>query len=47
VLQKCGLHRVGTFYYPCADLMPGAQHGDFVYELTRSHWARQRPRIVC
>ena len=41
VLEKCGLRRVRTFRYPDADLMPGAEHGDFVYELTRSDWARQ------
>ena len=41
VLEKCGLRRVKTFYYPDADLMPGAEHGDFVYELTRSDWTRQ------
>ena len=41
VLEKCGLRRVRTFYYPDADLMPGAEHGDFVYELTRSDWTRQ------
>ena len=41
VLEKCGLSRVSTFYYPDADLMPGAEHGDFVYELTRSDWTRQ------
>jgi RimJ/RimL family protein N-acetyltransferase len=41
VLEKCGLRRVRTFYYPDADLMPGAGHGDFAYELTRSDWARQ------
>jgi RimJ/RimL family protein N-acetyltransferase len=41
VLEKCGMHRVKTFYYPDADLMPGAEHGDFVYELTRSEWSRQ------
>ena len=41
VLEKCGLRRVKTFYYPDADLMPGAEHGDFVYELTRSDWIRQ------
>jgi RimJ/RimL family protein N-acetyltransferase len=44
VLEKCGLRRVRTFYYPDADLMPGAEHGDFVYELTRSDWARQEVR---
>lgn len=41
VLENCGMHRVKTFYYPDADLMPGAEHGDFVYELTRSEWSRQ------
>ena len=41
VLEKCGLRRVSTFRYPGADLMPGAGHGDFVYELTRSDWTRQ------
>jgi RimJ/RimL family protein N-acetyltransferase len=41
VLEKCGLRRVRTFHYPDADLMPGAEHGDFVYELTRSDWSSQ------
>lgn len=41
VLEKCGMHRVRTFWYPDADLMPGAEHGDLVYELTRSDWSRQ------
>ena len=40
VLEKCGMRRVRTFYYPDADQMPGAEHGDFVYELTRSDWSR-------
>jgi RimJ/RimL family protein N-acetyltransferase len=41
VLEKCGMRRVRTFYYPDADLMPGAEHGDFVYELTCGDWCRQ------
>jgi RimJ/RimL family protein N-acetyltransferase len=44
VLEKCGLRRAKTFYYPDADLMPGAEHGDFAYELTRSNWTRQVSR---
>jgi RimJ/RimL family protein N-acetyltransferase len=44
VLEKCGMHRVRTFYYPDADLMPGAEHGDYVYELTRSDWTASPPR---
>jgi len=31
VLEKCGMRRVRTFYYPDADLMPGAEHGDYVW----------------
>ena len=44
VLEKCGLRRVRTFYYEGADLMPGAEHGDYVYELTRTDWIRQANR---
>ena len=44
VLEKCGMRRVGTFHYPDADLMPGAEHGDFVYELTRGDWSRSAER---
>jgi RimJ/RimL family protein N-acetyltransferase len=38
VMEKCGMRRVRTFYYPDGHLMPGAEHGDFVYELTRIDW---------
>lgn len=41
VLENCGMRRARTFYYPDADLMPGAEHGDFVYELTRGDWCGQ------
>ena len=41
VLEKCGLRRVRTFYYEGPDLMPGGEHGDYVYELTRTDWIKQ------
>jgi RimJ/RimL family protein N-acetyltransferase len=41
VMEKCGLRRVRTFYYPDAHLMPGGEHGDFLYELVRSDWTKQ------
>ena len=44
VAEKCGMRRVRTFHYPGADLMPGAEHGDFVYELARDDWSRQEER---
>lgn len=39
-----GLRRVRTFYYGDSDLMPAADHGDYVYELTRSDWTSQANR---
>jgi len=41
VMEKCGLRRISTFHHPDAHLMPGGEHGDFVYELTRSDWTAQ------
>ena len=41
VMEKCGMRRVRTFYYEDAELIPGAEHGDVVYELTRGDWTRQ------
>ena len=41
VLEKCGLRRVRTFWYEGPDLMPGAEQGDYVYELTRADWELQ------
>jgi RimJ/RimL family protein N-acetyltransferase len=38
VMEKCGLRRIRTFWYPDAHLMPGSEHGDYVYELTRRDW---------
>lgn len=47
VLEKGGLRRVRTFYYPDAALMPGAEHGDHVYELTRSDWTSRAADRGC
>jgi RimJ/RimL family protein N-acetyltransferase len=41
VMENCGMRLVRTFYYPDAQLMPGGEHGDVVYELTRSEWLSQ------
>lgn len=38
VLEKCRLRRIETFYYEGPDLMPGAEHGDYVYEQSRRDW---------
>ena len=41
VLEKCGLRRIRTFHYPDPGPMPGAEHGDYVYELSRGEWTRR------
>ena len=41
VMEKCGLRRISTFHYPDAHLMPGGEHGDVVYEVTRRDWTAQ------
>lgn len=38
VLEKAGLRHVRTFHGDWPDPLPGAEHGDVVYALTRSEW---------
>ncbi len=42
VLEKAGLRHVRTFFADWPDPIPGAEHGDVVYELTREQWAAGR-----
>jgi RimJ/RimL family protein N-acetyltransferase len=39
VLEKAGLRFVRTFQYPGSDLLPGGEHGDVEYALTREEWS--------
>jgi RimJ/RimL family protein N-acetyltransferase len=39
VLERAGLRLVRTFFVDWPDSIPGAEHGDVVYELTRREWA--------
>jgi RimJ/RimL family protein N-acetyltransferase len=39
VLEKAGLRLVRTFFVEWPEYMPGAEHGDVVYELTHEDWA--------
>jgi len=39
VLEKAGLRLVRTFFVEWPEYMPGAEHGDVAYELTREDWA--------
>ncbi len=38
VLEKAGLRHTRTFHVDWPDPIPGAEHGDVVYELTRAQW---------
>jgi RimJ/RimL family protein N-acetyltransferase len=40
VLEKAGLRHVDTFFADWPDPIPGAEHGDVVYALTRDEWLR-------
>ena len=39
VLEKAGLRHTRTFHVEWPDAIPGAEHGDVVYELTRAQWS--------
>jgi RimJ/RimL family protein N-acetyltransferase len=41
VLDRCGFTFVGTFFAAFDDIIDGSEHGDVVYELTRSEWVRR------
>jgi RimJ/RimL family protein N-acetyltransferase len=38
VLEKAGLRHVDTFFADWPDPIPGAEHGDVVYAMTRAEW---------
>ncbi len=42
VLERAGLRHVRTFFEDWPDPIPGSEHGDVVYELTRSEWSAGR-----
>lgn len=44
VMEKCGLRYVRTFHPEFDDPLPGTEHGDVLYEITREEWAGRRRR---
>jgi RimJ/RimL family protein N-acetyltransferase len=42
VLEKVGMRHVATLHVDFADPLPGSEHGEAVYEITRSEWRRAR-----
>lgn len=38
VLEKVGMRHVDTFFANWPDPIPGAEHGDVVYAVTREEW---------
>ena len=45
VLEKTGFTHVGTFYVEGPDSLPGAEHGDVEYEISRDMWS-ESPQIT-
>lgn len=44
VMERCGMRFVRTFHLHFDDPIPGTEHGEVEYEVTRSEWAaRRRP----
>jgi hypothetical protein len=42
-MEKSGLRLVRVFHADWPDRIPGEEHGDVQYALTREEWAQQRP----
>lgn len=42
VLEKTGLRHVHTFHHDWPEPLPGAEHGDVVYAVTKAEWAARR-----
>ena len=42
VMEKCGLRHVRTFVSDWPERIPGDEHGDVEYALTRAEWAAGR-----
>ncbi|MFD5829567.1 GNAT family N-acetyltransferase [Lentzea sp. NPDC060358] len=40
VMEKCGLRHVRTFHVDFPDPLPGSEHGEVEYALTRQEWQR-------
>jgi len=41
VLEKAGLRHVDTFFHDWPDPIPGTEHGDVVYAVTRDEWLQE------
>jgi RimJ/RimL family protein N-acetyltransferase len=42
VMEKAGMRLVRTFHQEWPDKIPGDEHGDVEYAITREEWAEQR-----
>jgi RimJ/RimL family protein N-acetyltransferase len=42
VMEKAGMRPVRTFHADWPDRIPGDEHGDVEYAITREEWARQQ-----
>lgn len=42
VMEKCGMQQVRVFHQDWPDHIPGHEHGDVEYAITRADWSAQR-----
>jgi RimJ/RimL family protein N-acetyltransferase len=42
VMEKCGMRHAKTFHLSFEDPLPGSEHGEVLYEITREEWKKQQ-----
>lgn len=45
VMERCGLRHVRTFHRHFEDPLPGTEHGEVRYEITRQEWHQARTEL--
>jgi RimJ/RimL family protein N-acetyltransferase len=42
VMEKCGMRHTRTFHLSFEDPLPGSEHGEVLYEITKEEWKKQQ-----
>ncbi|KAJ5414952.1 hypothetical protein N7509_000050 [Penicillium cosmopolitanum] len=42
VMEKCGMRHERTFHLSFEDPLPGTEHGEVLYEITKEEWKKQQ-----
>lgn len=46
VMEKCGMRHSKTFFLAFKNPLPGTEHGEVSYEITRQEWEKQKTYFV-